>query len=201
MCGECWVYNGQVERAAIDPEWRVPLSLERYHQMIDLGIFGDDERMEFLEGSIVAMSPQSPAHARAAALIAKVVQLACGEAVTVRTHSPLTLARSEPEADVAVIDEGRHGGPRHPTSALLLVEVSGRDSLRKDRSVKTALYAEAGVDEYWVVDLEAEVVRVHRDVDPVAREYRTQLVLGKDATLRPVALSQVNLAVAQIFAT
>jgi Uma2 family endonuclease len=178
----------------------VRLSLEDYHRLIDLGFFDEDDRVEFLEGHIVARSPQGPLHSKIARLIAKTIQLAVGERLSVQTHSPLTLARSEPEPDVAVIDETRHRGPRHPTSALLVVEVSGRDSLRKDRSVKAALYAEAAVEEYWVVDLEAEVVRVHRDVDPVATEYRTQLVVGKEGLLRPVALPGVELAVARLFA-
>lgn len=188
-----------MERFTIDPEWRARMSLEDYHRLIDMGFFDEDDHVEFLEGHIVAMSPQGPPHARIAALIGKVITRATRDPISVRMHSPLTLARSEPEPDVAVIDETRHGGPRHPTSALLVVEISGRDSLRKDRSVKAALYAEAGIEEYWIVDLEAEVVRVHRDVDAVAAEYRTQLVLGKEGVLRPTGLPEVELAVAALF--
>jgi Uma2 family endonuclease len=190
-----------VERIEIDPAWRVQLSLDAYHRLVDLGFFTEHDRVEFLEGHIVAMSPQSPPHARIAEIIATAIARATSEPIRVRTHSPLTLARSEPDPDIAVCHAARHAGPRHPTSALLVVEVSGRDSLRKDRSVKAALYAEAGVEEYWVVDLDAAVVRVHRDVDAAAREYRTQVVVGRDGVVSPLVAPAVTLAVEPLFAT
>ena len=54
--------------AAIAPSWRWPLSVERYHQMIDAGILAEDDRVELLEGFLVAMSPQHPPHAFAVSM-------------------------------------------------------------------------------------------------------------------------------------
>jgi Uma2 family endonuclease len=67
---------------------------------------------------------------------------------------------SEPEPDIAVVPRGDHH-KAHPTTAYLLIEVS-KTSLRKDRAVKTDVYAEAGVDEYWIVNLVDRCIEVHR---------------------------------------
>ena len=70
----------------------------------------------------------------------------------VRTHSPLAVSDdSEPEPDVAVVSAGDYS-TRHPQTALLVIEVAD-SSLQKDRRVKAALYAAAGIPEFWLVDL------------------------------------------------
>jgi Uma2 family endonuclease len=79
----------------------------------------------------------------------------------VRTHSPLAVSDdSEPEPDVAVVSAGDYS-TRHPQTALLVIEVAD-SSLQKDRRVKAALYAAAGIPEFWLVDLAARRVDVHR---------------------------------------
>lgn len=78
-----------------------------------------------------------------------------------RVGSPLTLEDSEPEPDLAVIP---HDAPRpyHPATAALVIEVSA-SSLQRDLARKPSLYAAAGIDEYWVIDLDGRRVVTHRD--------------------------------------
>jgi Uma2 family endonuclease len=52
----------------------------------------------------------------------------------------------------------------------LLIEVSD-DSLSRDLGLKAAIYADHGVRDYWVVDVEARRVIVHRD--PTDEGYRS----------------------------
>jgi Uma2 family endonuclease len=76
---------------------------------------------------------------------------------------PLTLSRSEPEPDLAVVralEEER--AERHPAGAALVVEVA-EQSLERDLSLKAPLYAQAGVAHYWVVDVVARQVHVHSE--------------------------------------
>jgi Uma2 family endonuclease len=82
-----------------------------------------------------------------------------GDRANVRIQVPLALSEdSEPEPDVAIVPAGDYS-QGHPVTALLVVE--GSDStLRKDRGLKAELYAAAGIPEYWLVDLEANVVEV-----------------------------------------
>jgi Uma2 family endonuclease len=111
-------------------------------------------------------------------------------------QSPLALSDdSEPEPDVAVVPAGDYR-QSHPSQALLVVEVSDT-SLDKDRGVKTALYATAGVPEFWLVNLPDRVVEVHRQ--PSAGRYSVIERAGVDAEIAPAAFPSLRLAVREIF--
>jgi len=80
---------------------------------------------------------------------------------------------------------------------LLLIEVA-ETSLRYDRTVKLALYAEAGVPEYWAIDAGAEAIEVYRA--PAAAGYRNVARVTGEAAVNPGAFPDVRLTVAEIFA-
>lgn len=131
--------------------------------MIDVGVLGPDDRVELIEGEILEMSPEKSRHAAAVDLAASELRRAFGSGYTVRIQHPLALGdRSEPEPDLAVVS----GSPRdyveaHPTTAVLVVEVSD-STLRYDRSTKAKLYAQSGIQDYWVLDLTGHCVYLHR---------------------------------------
>ena len=140
--------------------------------MASAGIFDEDERVELLEGVIVAMTPQSAPHARRIQWLTRFLVRTLGDEYAVRPQLPLTLGeRNEPEPDLAVVRTDATSEDRHPQTAVLVIEVAG-DSLRRDRRVKAAVYARAGIPEYWVVNLEARAVRPSRTRKP--RPERTE---------------------------
>ena len=102
-------------------------------------------------------------------LLALLASFATQHGSYVLVQSPITLPpMSEPEPDLAIVQ----GTPRdyldvHPTVAdiALVIEVS-LSSLRADRSSKRLLYGASGVVEYWIVDVDARAVEVHRDPSP-----------------------------------
>lgn len=133
-----------------------------FEKLAELGAF-DDERVELLYGSLIAMSPQGPAHDFAIQKLNRMLILALADRADVRIQSAFAAGdNSEPHPDVAVVPRGDYG-TAHPAEALLLVEVAD-SSLKKDRTVKARLYAERGVPEYWVVDLRGAVVEVHSEI-------------------------------------
>jgi Uma2 family endonuclease len=87
----------------------------------------------------------------------------------------------------------------HPTAAdtLLLIEVSD-SSLDYDCKTKAAVYAQAGIAEYWIVNLVAMQLMVYRR--PVDGEYREVRVLGKEDAIQPLAFPDVTIDVAEILA-
>lgn len=80
-------------------------------------------------------------------------------------QNPVWLGESEPEPDVTILTyrEDLYAS-RRPVSedVLLLIEVAD-SSLGYDREIKGPVYAETGVPEYWIVNLNQSTVEVYRD--------------------------------------
>jgi Uma2 family endonuclease len=159
---------------AVPPAGTVPerYTAERYLALVDEGVLAPDDRVELLEGVIVAMAPKGVRHAAGTGLAGDALRAALGGRGTVREQNPLVLGPySIPEPDVAVVT-GRHAdyARAHPTTALLVVEVSDT-SLPQDRLTKAAIYAAAGIPEYWIVNLRDDCVEIYRAPDAQARKY------------------------------
>jgi Uma2 family endonuclease len=79
---------------------------------------------------------------------------------------------------------------------LLLVEVSD-STLNYDRDVKRPMYAEAGIIEYWIVNLIDECLEVYRGPRPDGT-YRDERVLKRGQSTDIAALPGVVIAVDEI---
>lgn len=169
------------------------LTSERYFSLFTNGTIDPDDRVELLEGVVVAMSPSNPPHAAITSQVARVLTQLLGERASVRVQSPLVVGRrSVPEPDVAVVAGAAADYYRaHPTSALLVVEVADR-SLAQDRITKATIYAKAEVPEYWIVNLRAGCVEVYRSPDARAGLYGERRVAGRGDTLALAALPEVT---------
>ena len=101
---------------------------------------------------------------------------------------------SEPELDLAVV---RHDPLRreHPQQVLLLIEVA-ESSLREDRLLERDIYAEAGVPEYWVIDVNQTVIEVYTQPGPGG--YGQVAVLRDGDVLRPTQLPGLEIAVSEL---
>jgi len=172
---------------------------EAFEKLAEVGLVDPDARLELIDGEILQkMSPQSSRHATAVLLVAEALRsVFASPAYTVRVQLPLALGPySEPEPDVAVVE----GTPRryreaHPSTAVLVVEVADA-SLQFDRTRKAALYARAGIPDYWIVNLLDGVLEVHRQ--PEGDAYRERLVLPSQERVRPLARPEVEIAVAEL---
>ena len=148
------------------------ISVERYFEFEECGIIAPDERCELLEGMIVAMLPQTAPHSSTVYRVEHLLQDRLGRATVIRVQmSFLAGGRSVPEPDIAVVP----GKPedyyrRHPSTALLIVEVAHR-SVVQDRVTKAAIYASAGIPCYWIVNLRASRVEVFRRPHPQSAQY------------------------------
>jgi Uma2 family endonuclease len=183
-----------VDPKELEPERIRPLQRAEYDRMVELGFFGDDERVELLRGALVAMSPQGPVHAYVIERLNKLLIEAVGDRARVRPQAPFAASDlSEPEPDLAVYPPG-HDVRTHPREALLVVEIAD-SSLRKDRGIKSEIYAEAAVPEYWIVDLVHEVVEVR--TDPSNGRYARLDVRRRGERVALASLPDVVLAVAE----
>jgi Uma2 family endonuclease len=155
---------------AQDPEVPVQgLTRVLYDALVDQGLF-DGQRVELLEGEIVAVSPQKWPHSSTTTLLARHLDRALvarhGDVYVVRQEKPLAATEtSEPEPDIDVVDEAALSAGRHPSTAHLVVEVAD-SSRRVDLVHKPRIYAAARVPQYWVVDLVDGSVVLHTDPAP-----------------------------------
>lgn len=148
-----------------------PLTVDDVMAMVRCGILGEDDRVELLDGVLVEMSPQSPRHAAAVRrLTGLLAPVAAAAGLEVSPQCPLGVGSpiSQPEPDLAVVPAG--GWEAHAGDALLVVEVSV-SSRAVDLGRKAAIYAAGGIPEYWVLDLDARRLVVHRD--PAGERYAT----------------------------
>src|SRR5687768_2821024 len=138
-------------------------TVDQYHRLGELGILEDDARVELLEGMIVKMSPIGPPHAYTTQIAHDLIAAQLPSGWTVRMQSPITLERSEPEPDLAIV-RGSHADykRRHPQLAQvgLLIETSD-SSLALDRTEKGPIYADAQVPCYWIINLLDRQVEVY----------------------------------------
>jgi Uma2 family endonuclease len=177
-----------------------PIRVDEYHRMIEAGILGEDERVELIDGVLVAMTPQGRLHAFVIQELNRLLVRALADEYKLLTQLPLTLGSgSEPEPDLAVVRaEDARSRTRHPAAALLVIEVAG-DSLRLDRETKAGLYARAGVPEYWIVNLAAAAIEVYRDPDPATGSFRTMSQCRRDETLTALSVPGIRVDLRTLF--
>ncbi len=178
---------------------RYLFTVAEYQRMGEAGIFREDDRVELIEGEIVQMAPIGIRHSGCvAALNALLVPAAANRAV-VFVQSPIDLdERTEPQPDLAVLKpRGDFYRAVRPNAGdvLLVVEVAD-SSLEYDRGVKAALYARAGIPEYWLVNLRDDVIEAYRE--PQQGAYRVVETLRRGDTIRVAALPDLTLAVTAI---
>ena len=176
----------------------------QYERAIDRGIFHEDERLELLDGLLIVKEPQGDRHAVAVDLVALALRRAFGEGWLVRTQVHFASGQlSRPEPDVYVV----RGSPRDylhaaPERPVLVVEVSD-SRLAFDRRLKGAIYARAGIQDYWIVNLVASEVQVCRDPGRLAppgrgRGYRSLETFRVPSVIAPLAMPDARIAVADL---
>jgi Uma2 family endonuclease len=167
--------------------WTVP----QFHYLGDLGIF-EGRRAWLIDGVIIEEGPMNPPHAIAATKTEDLIRDLFRNGYHVRVAKPLVVGQlTDPEPDVAVVVGKPADYTAHPTTAVLVIEVSDT-SLTTDTTTKAELYATAGIADYWVLDVDGRRLLVFRDpvVLPAglgATAYRTHLTLGPADSIAPLA--------------
>lgn len=137
----------------------IPMSVEFYHAAAEMGWV--DEDVELLEGLPVKKMSKSPRHEYFVSLLLRMLEKVIGNDRFITKERPLTCATSEPEPDLMVVSGDEFSfRDSHPTTADLVVEVA-INSLDRDRR-KAAIYAGAGVAEYWLVDPLSHTITLFR---------------------------------------
>ena len=74
---------------------------------------------------------------------------------------------------------------------------SSASSLPRDRHIKLPVYAATGIQEYWIADLEQEVLIVYRE--PQGARYSSECSYSGADVVSPLACPELSIRVADIF--
>jgi Uma2 family endonuclease len=173
------------------------ISVTEYERMGCAGIFGNDARLELLEGEIYEMSPIGSPHAACVTILHQLLTLKFAGKLIVISQNPIRLDDfSEPQPDIALLrwreDFYKHGHPT-PADVLLVIEVAD-STVESDRSYKMPLYAKAGIAEAWLVNLPDEKIELYAEPADGAYQFTSDFKRGEDVLAHGIADLHVPVA-------
>lgn len=173
---------------------------DSYHQAVEAGVF-DDQLVELLRGEIVLMASEGVSHTYFSDRLAKLLTRLLGERAQIREGKPVTLPNnSEPEPDIAIVqplDAVYLEHHPYPENIFLVIEYSNT-TLAKDLGAKQLAYAEAGILEYWVVNLKN--LQLVRFLEPTIDGYQTKAILTS-GMISPIAFPEISIEVQRMFSS
>ncbi len=178
---------------------RKRFTADEYQRMGQVGILTEDDRVELIDGEIVALTPIGTRHNASVARANRALVRTAGDDAIVLPEGSVRLDLfSEPQPDLVLLRPradfyaSRHAGP---DDILLIIEVA-QSSMEYDRDVKAPLYAAAGVPEYWLVDLNTDLL--WRFSSPERGTYRNSEQCRRGQSLAPQLLPTCRIAIDEL---
>jgi Uma2 family endonuclease len=181
---------------------RRAFTVEEIRRMVDIGVIGEDEPFELVEGELVMMASKGIAHERVKSALnlaiarALPADLQLGVETTLRFTNTTML-----EPDLAVFSRRVFQNPvsgfanLEPGDARLIIEVAA-SSMSYDRGLKAKLYARQRVEEFWVVDANERIAWVH--TEPKGDTWNSIVKRGPDDLLTTPALPGFSIKLSEI---
>jgi Uma2 family endonuclease len=177
------------------------LTLAEYDRMIGAAVFNRDRRVELIRGELRDMSPIGDRHRHVVNLLlewATDKTAVMRDRLIVQVQNPVRLPAqdSAPLPDMSwIARESSRSSPPEGDEAFLVIEVAD-STLAYDRGEKAALYAEAAVPDYWIVNLVDDCVEVHRD--PANGRDQTRIVYRAGEDVRPLLFADCRLQISSL---
>ncbi len=174
-------------------------TIEEFERAWEAGAFPPDARLELIRGEIVEMPPIGGPHINCVVQLITLLSRLIPRAL-LSPQNPLQIKdyESRPQPDLVLI-RPRRGLAENPPAdedVLLVVEVAD-SSLARDRKEKIPLYAEAGIPESWLVDLNSSTLFVYRQ--PTPEGYQDVRPYHRGESVAPEAFPDVFFTVDEIF--
>lgn len=189
--------------ARVDDDGRFLWTRAAFLEALSRGDFGVDNKIELLRGEVYFKMTMQLPHFRALYNVVHALQPIFEPNHFVIMQMPLALNEDDyPEPDLAVLDEDPSQVTSLPKTALLVVEVSDT-TLHKDRTTKAAIYAQAGIEDYWILNLNDRVLELYRQPAPMQSEawgfgYRSITRYTETDAVAPLAAPQNPISIAAL---
>lgn len=174
---------------ALDPR-RKRWTREEFEALAAAGLL-QDQKLELIEGELISTMGKHRPHTNALILMQRWLVATFG-ALFVNPETPIDVApqdnpASEPQPDLIVLGrsslEFQTANPQ-ASEVRLLVEISD-STLAFDLTRKAALYARAGIADYWVLDVAGRRLIVHRQ--PEGGRYLQVIAYAEHEAVAPLA--------------
>ncbi|MEM7717321.1 MAG: Uma2 family endonuclease [Cyanobacteria bacterium P01_A01_bin.68] len=140
-------------------------TIDEYHRLIELGFFTEHDHIELIRGELIQMVSKGTPHTVCGSILCRQLDRILGDRAVIRGQDPITLPNnSEPEPDVVVAfgkDEDYLAHHPYPEDILLVIEISD-STFTYDQKQKLEIYAEAGINHYWIVNLNARQLECYQ---------------------------------------
>jgi Uma2 family endonuclease len=165
-------------------------TVEDVWRMVEAGVIDEDAKIELLDGEIIDMASEGDVHLDLKSTLVRWLNVNLSEDWRVVPDGTLHLSPQDaPEPDAYVLPKRAVLRPVDPSDVELVVEISD-STLARDLGRKSGKYAQYGLREYWVVDVNARVVHVL--TDPVEGAYRETRTAAFSEVLTPLGLPQLH---------
>ena len=174
-------------------------TVAEYYALVDRGILAENDRVELLDGDIIAMPPIGDWHQSSIDRFTNLMlPLLRGRAI-MRVQGPTRLnENSEPLPDVMLLrqrDDFYETGHPSPDDVLLIIEVSD-SSVDYDRDDKLTAYARAGIPEVWIVSRQDRQIEAY--TEPTEGEYANVRHARHGESIAPSALPDVVMEIDRV---
>ena len=176
--------NAELEKIQKPPLMRKKFRTDEVYQIMKSGILPEESGWELIDGEIIHRTKIKSKEAGAVRKLNKLLSVLFGSDSIISIHNPIHIdEHNEPEPDIALLTpHDDFYAEKHPESheVLLVIEVSD-STLEFDREIKKAIYAEAGIKEFWLINLKQETVETYSD--PANGVYYQMRMFGRGETI------------------
>jgi Uma2 family endonuclease len=173
--------------------------VEDFRKMTEVGILPEESGWEVSDGFLIDKISVGSKHAVTVNRLNQLLVVLLERGAVVAVQNPIHIDEyNAPEPDVALLkprDDFYTNSLPKPPDVLLLIEVSD-STIEYDREVKKTLYAEAGITEYWLANLQDNTIEVYSQ--PKNGNYRLARILESGETIEAVAVENLKLQIDEI---
>jgi len=176
--------------------------VEDFRKMTEVGILPEESGWEIIDGYLIDKMSIGSKHAGTVKILNRILTIWAEKNAIVSVQDPIHIDEyNEPEPDIALLKPREDFYTKsHPTPSdvLLLIEVSD-STVEHDRETKKTLYAEAGIAEFWLINLKNKTIEVY--TQPKNSSYYSARILESGETIESAAIENLTLTVEEILGT
>lgn len=190
----------EIDKTLNSPLGRKKFRREEIYKMMEIGVLPEESGWELIDGEIIHQITIGSKHAAVERKLEKYFEMNFGDRLMVSGQNPIQVdEHNEPEPDIALlIPRDDFYAESHPTAedVLLVIEISD-STLDYDRDVKKIIYADAGIAEFWLINIKENTIEAFWN--PTNGNYYEMRIFQQGETIQSRNIDYLSFSVSEIF--